>query len=226
MQNEFEYLFDLPTQGETVATAVMIFYLIYLLVLMLVGTAQYVLQSVGLYSIAKRRGIHNPWLAWIPVGSSWMIGCISDQYQYVVKGKIRNKRKALLVLNILSAIISVVFIVCYAVLMGSLFGSMEGPEAFYALAPVLLSMVFALVAVGISVAMTVIMYIALYDLYVSCDPGNGVLFLILGIIFNIAQPLLIFICRNKDIGMPPRKPQPAVEIPATPTEPWENKPEA
>lgn len=231
MQNEFEYIFDLPDQGWGAATAVLIFYLVYVLVLTIVGTVQYVLQSVGLYSIAKRRGIHNPWLAWIPVGSSWMIGCISDQYQYVVKGKVRNKRKTLLVLNILSVIIAVAFVVCNVVLMGSLFSSMEGPEALDALTPVLLMMLFALVVTGISIAMTVITYIALYDLYTSCDPGNSVLFLILGIFFSIAQPLLIFLCRNKDLGMPPRKPQPAVEPPQwqppqPPVEPWENNPEA
>jgi len=230
MQNEFGILFDMPVQEQQTAVAVLIFYLVYCLVVMLVGTVQYVLQSVGLYIIAKRRGIRNPWLAWIPVGSSWMIGCISDQYQYVVKGKVRNKRKALLVLNILTITVGVVFAVCYGVLMGAMIGTNGSLEPVDALAPVLLSLLFVLVVAGISIALTVVMYIALYDLYTSCDPSNSVLFLILGIFIGIAQPLLIFICRKKDLGMPPRKPRPVVEAPQRqppqpPKEPWENNPE-
>ena len=41
----------------------------------------YVLLAWGLFTIAKRRGINKPWLAWIPVVNVWMLGCISDQYR-------------------------------------------------------------------------------------------------------------------------------------------------
>ena len=64
------------------------------------GIAAYVLLGLGLFALAKNRRIQNPWLAWIPVGNLWLLGCISDQYQYVVNGQVTNKRKALLVLNI------------------------------------------------------------------------------------------------------------------------------
>ena len=50
----------------------------------------YVFQSIGLYTIAKRRGIANPGLAWVPVAYSWILGSVSDQYQYVVRGKVCN----------------------------------------------------------------------------------------------------------------------------------------
>ena len=56
----------------------------------------YVFQSIGLYTIAKRRGIANPGLAWVPVAYSWILGSVSDQYQYVVRGKVCNRRKILL----------------------------------------------------------------------------------------------------------------------------------
>ena len=60
----------------------------------------YVFQSIGLYTIAKRRGIANPGLAWVPVAYSWILGSVSDQYQYVVRGKVCNRRKILLGLAI------------------------------------------------------------------------------------------------------------------------------
>ena len=33
----------------------------------IIGLAVYVLTSLSLYTIAQRRGLHAPWLAWIPV---------------------------------------------------------------------------------------------------------------------------------------------------------------
>ena len=62
--------------------------------LLSVGT--YVLTALGLYTIAQRRGINKPWLAWIPVVNVWTLGCISDQYRYVVKGEKKSKRKVLI----------------------------------------------------------------------------------------------------------------------------------
>ena len=40
----------------------------------LIGIATYVLSALGLYTIAKRRGLNHPWLAWIPVASAWTVG--------------------------------------------------------------------------------------------------------------------------------------------------------
>ena len=82
----------------------------------------YVFQSIGLYTIAKRRGIANPGLAWVPVAYSWILGSVSDQYQYVVRGKVCNRRKILLGLAIFGEavtprrVIGAVIIICGIVL--------------------------------------------------------------------------------------------------------------
>jgi MATE family multidrug resistance protein len=72
---------------------------------------------------------------------------------------------------------------------------------------------------GVFIAMKVIRFMALFDLYASCDPENRVIFLVLSILIGISEPILLFICRNKDGGMPPRRPvpeytQPVYEAPA------------
>ena len=66
-----------------------------------IGILAYVFTALSLYTIAQRRGIKNPWMAWVPVLNVWILGCISDQYRYVVKGEVRSRRKVLLILNIL-----------------------------------------------------------------------------------------------------------------------------
>ncbi len=90
MGNDYSMLFESDMNVDGFAIA---FYLIYVLFMLMVYGGTYVLQALSLYSIAKRRGIGKPWLSWIPVANTWILGSISDQYQYVVKGKVRNKRK-------------------------------------------------------------------------------------------------------------------------------------
>lgn len=65
----------------------------------LVSLAAYVLQAIGFYTIAKRRGIPHAWLAWIPVGSVWILGSISDDFKSRTTGRYYNKRKFLVALS-------------------------------------------------------------------------------------------------------------------------------
>lgn len=185
---------------EAAATIFLVILAVYflLLIFLIVG---YVLESLGLYSIAKRRGIHHPWLAWLPVGNLWMWGCISDQYRYVAKGQIKSKRKVLLTLSILLLLVALGSGVNSCIL---LFREMEGH--FVGLTHTFVQLAMAAVTLILTLVSTVFQYLCLHDLYVSCNPENGVLFLILSILFGIVRPFLIFSCRNKDFGMPPRRP--------------------
>ena len=125
MGNDYSMMFESDMTGDSIA---FLFYLVYMLFMLTVSVGTYVLQALSLYSIANRRGIRRPWLSWIPVGSTWILGCISDQYQYVVKGKVRNKRKALLVLEIIQYILaSVLSAVGLAMLFTVVFAAM-GPN--------------------------------------------------------------------------------------------------
>ena len=75
-----------------------------------------------------------------------------------------------------------------------------------------------------AVPLAVIRFVALYDLYASCQPGNKVLFLLLSILFGKTEAFFIFFLRNRDEGMPPRKAAPAPEEPPVwemPDEPME-----
>lgn len=88
----------------------------------LLSIGSYIFLAVGLYTMAKRRGIRNPWLAWIPVANMWLLGCLSDQYQYVALGQQKNKRKTLLALEIVVLVLSTIVIVIFAVWFVKLLG--------------------------------------------------------------------------------------------------------
>jgi hypothetical protein len=70
----------------------------------------------------------------------------------------------------------------------------------------------------------VIWFIALYDLYRSCDPNNAVAYLLLTIFVNWLTPVFLMIVRKKDEGMPPRKADVAAAAPQIPAQPQAETP--
>ena len=192
----------------------------------LISIASYVLTALALYTIAKRRGLNKPWLAWIPVADAWLLGSLSDQYRYVVKGQNKSKRKALLLLRILSVVLGIAMIsVAVGMMVGVIGAVMRGATEAEMLERVLgpvmglLGMCVPMAAIGIAYA--IIYFMALYDVYTSCDPGNNVLFLVLSILIGVTRPFFLFFSRNKDNGMPPRRPEPVSPTPLQ--EPWEQE---
>lgn len=173
----------------------------------LFGIAAYILTALAIYRISCRRGLNNPWLAWIPVVNCWLLGSLSDQYQYVVKGENKSKRKWLIVLNILKSVLMTLVVILAVVTAGSLFA--DHPSEVIGLVVALLGLVVPLAAVII--ALCVVRYMALYDVYRSLDPANAVLYLVLSILFSPTEPFFLFFNREKDLGMPPRKRQPVYE---------------
>ena len=185
----------------------------------LLGIASYVLTSMALYSLATRRGIGKAWLSWVPVLNVWIVGSLSDQYRYVVKGQYKSKRKILLILKLVSA----VFVVA-AVIAGGFLAADVAKTMMYGvrmetvmrqiLGPVLGIAGLVLPIFGLSVVSAVVYFMALYDIYMSMDPANGVMFLVLSILFRVTEPFFLFFNREKDKGMPPRReenPQPQWE---------------
>jgi hypothetical protein len=178
----------------------------------LLSVAMYVFGSLGLYTLASRRGIRNPWLAWIPVVNVWIIGSLSDQYRYVVKGEIRSRRKVLLTLNIINFILGWVAVIKMIVTIVMLaIGRIDLNNEMEVIRQVLISAAFFIPGAILGIVALIFRIIALYDVYTSCDPANNVLYLVLSLIPGInqvTQPLFLFLCRDKDEGMPPRRQSP------------------
>ena len=188
-----------------------------------VWIALFVFRAVSVYRIARRRGISNAWLAWVPVCSDWILGSVADQYQYVVKGRIKNRRLPLFLLSVVLLGLRIVG------------AALSASAAAYALRFVLtgvglpdvgqfvLLAVVSTVQTGGMIAYLVIRGFVMFDVYTSCTSRNNVLFLVLGLLFHVLEPVFLFVCRNKEEGMPPRREVPAQdEEPAyhTAEQPW------
>ena len=212
---EYSYMMD-----DEFGTAVGIVYMLYYLFTFLIGVAGYILSSVGLHTIAKRRGITNPWLAWIPLVRVWIVGSISDQYRYITRGQIKNKRKILLILEIVTVVLLVVMVIMMAMFgaeMAVMGMELSDEQAMSVVAGFALRMVGVVLLIGVvGIIGTVFHYMAMYDVYTSVNPPYSVVFLVLSIIFNITEPYFIFFNRKKDGGMPPRCDIPVEPVHAEP----------
>ena len=186
------------------------FYVVYLAAVLVMGVILtilcYIFQGIGMYTLAKRRKIHHPWLAWAPVANMWLLGCISDQFRYRVYGENTNRRRKLLIRNILLQVVT--WVVCgsliYVLIDFATGGLTE--EAFLALFMQQMLGIYGVLALAV-VAM-ILQYKCLFDLYRSCVPSKAVLFLLLSILVGAPMPFLIFACRKKDGGMTPKQETP------------------
>ena len=191
------YYDELPITGmdEEILATVMAILLGVLGVVLLFSLVFWIISSLSLQAIARRRGIRNAWLAWVPVGNEWILGSIADQYQHLIQAKITARRKLLLGLTFGSFVMGVV-----NSLSGVLTDMMAHTEQELMLWGIL-SLLFSVLALGVNIAALVFYHMSNYDLYRSCNPKNAVSFLVLGIIFPVAQPFFYLSCRKKDLGM-------------------------
>ena len=225
------YSYSYYADSEEGMLAMILFYALYALFGGGFAIVLYVFRSLGVYTIAKRRELRNPWFAWIPVVNEYLLGSLSDQYQYVVKGKVKNKRKWLLGLNIAMAALYTVFIgVLIATIVkltgNAMSGFSEAKMAQMAMRSGLAMLAGAVPLCAAALAMSVLRFIALYDVYASTDPRNSTMYIVLSILFPVTEPFFLFFSRKKDDGMPPRREEPKVEAPvweAPKEEPWVNE---
>ena len=192
--------------SSEMSVSLMAFYITYVValygILIAFGVVAYILTGKSLSAIARRRGIEKPWLAWVPVGCDWLLGCISDQFRYVSYGQERNARGKLLKLNII--------LVAMAAVVSFFVGAMVGlgiagasDEGILSLALLMLLVCYGMIPVA--VVYSINYYKAFYDLVRSCDPDKSLVYLLVSIFASFPLPFFLYSCRNKDLGMPPRQ---------------------
>ena len=201
---------------------------------LLVALVSYVLHSIGLYSIAKRRGVPRPWLAWLPIGGSWILGSISDRYQFVHNQRFRNRKKLLACMELTTYILAgVIFFSFINLLFNTLTvqttnkiftgqyifdGSKYTPQYKYQsiimqprqdviLAAAQLVEILVLALDLVTLLFYIFRCIAYYDLFASCRPKNAAIFLVVGILFSVTMPFFVFACRKHDLGLQGQTPQ-------------------
>lgn len=191
--------------------AVSIFYAVYMAVfygaLFAYFILYYILIGKSLSAIAQRRGIEKPWLAWVPIANDWLLGCISDQYRYFTFGEETNRRGKLLCRSILVGCTVALEILMTTSLI--IFAAFSASDAIaFILIMLMILTVYGMIAA--IVVHQVLFHKCLFDLYRSCDPSKSLVFLLVGFT-SYPIPFFVYLCRNKDLGMPPRQQLPEIE---------------
>ena len=198
----FDYISELGVPDETVSFFLAIFIGTFTISL-LIGLALYLLESIGVYKMAKSAEIKNPWLAFIPVANGWVFGTLAEKYKKkngtksarfgiilpVLEGIVLIEAIALTIFTV----ISIKEITGYALDAVNTSSEMA-PEQFMSLISVII-LYFALMAVAIAYA--VVFFIALWRVYSSFDKPNATLYIVLSVVFTISVPIILFIIRNR-----------------------------
>lgn len=219
------------------------------IVFALIAIVLYVIKSLGLYTIAKRRGIGCAWLAWLPVGCEWITASIADQYRKVTSGKATIRRFIILVLALASIGLSVATTTSVNEKAGQLeelaefaeeYGAyIDEDDAMFFVGEVfeelgeIMGGLFLLTSVSALIAFVskVYWFVSAGDVYASCCPKNGTMMLVLSIFLPVLEPFFFFCNKEKDAGMvPANQPQQPAEpqyvAPQAPVEPVQSVYEA
>ncbi|MBQ8539940.1 MAG: hypothetical protein IJ435_00550 [Clostridia bacterium] len=171
--------------------------LIVILLLVYIGVfgvciAQYVMQSMAMHSIADKRGVKNAWLAWIPVGESWVAGKVVDEYDERTGTK-KNWAKTLLILSLAGGGFFVVTYIAFFVFVIVATVSQGGELETLPIVPFVVLYVLLLVAALLMCAWSMLRMICTYKVYESIVPEKAIKYMIVSVIV----PLGIGVCMLK-----------------------------
>ncbi len=153
--------------------------------------ADYIMSSLGLMRLAKRRNIPNPWLSWIPVASSWITGSIVDEYD-LRQGKIRNWRTILVILTA-SALVSLTLYLGEFIRLSIDIDNMYNEEVFSSAAGMFVSAIIASLA---TTALRGCSMVCLYKVYESTVPEKAVKYFLISLLVPLGQPICLLLCSS------------------------------
>ena len=174
-------------------------FVILYLVIIAIGIAGYVMRAIAYQTIAKRRGIPNPWLAWIPLANYYLMGSIVDDYDQ------RNglkKRWGKIMIGLLIAFgvgmaLYFAVVILFAVFAGlneNLFMS----EAVGSMVVIFLVLYLTLILyIMIAMALATVSYVCMYKIFESTVPEKSAKYFILSILVPFAHEICLLKCRKQ-----------------------------
>ncbi len=195
--------------GDTViAIIVYVVFMFFMLAIGGLGLVNYVLTSLSLTSIAEDRRIKNPWLAWLPLGGSWIIGSISD-YHDSLQGQSRKWRVVLLVLEL--AFYATYFIGLIGMVAFFIFVLTTGEDAFMyhetelvggMLVGFILMYGLLIVSMAVAVSWSMCRMVCIYKIFEALVPQKAVKYLLLGLIVPLAMAICLMKIKDSPVGVP------------------------
>lgn len=168
-----------------------------------ITVASYILTSLSLYTLAKRRGVQHPGLAWVPVANYWLIGSLANEID-AQNGHQRTWNKTLLTLSltaIAGVVVSYISIIVIAVVYTFSLNYIDWSEDVF-LSLLLVFYVLLVLAMIVAVALSICTAICIYKIFESTVPEKAVKYLLLYILVPLAGGICLFKARNQGYPYP------------------------
>ncbi len=160
-----------------------------------VGIAQYVMQSVAMYAIAERKGVKHAYLAWLPIGESYVAGRIVDECDESYGTK-KIWAKTLLTLALVGGVCFVVtYVVFFAFLIVTAV-SQNGNSDTLPLVPFVTLYVLLIAAALLMSAWSVLRMICTYKIYEIIVPEKAIKYMILSVIVPLGAGVCLLKAKN------------------------------
>lgn len=143
-----------------------------------------ILSGFGLYRMAQHAGVPSPWMAFVPVASSYLTGLLAERAYYTYNGRTRKLAWWCVIANVIPLGLFAVFAAFFFRTVIAAGGALA-PEEVAGMTPLmyLLNLVALLPA---------ILYgYCLYYIFRDYSPDNAILFAIVGVLFRISFVFLL-----------------------------------
>ena len=190
-----------------------IFYLLFCLFAMAYGAYAYIGMGLGGFRMARKAGMNNPWMFWIPVANVYAMGHLADTQASLCEGKNTTYRKKLLVWTIVYAAAAVLWAIAFTVFMavaaangmvdvngGSV--TVQGFDPTVLIGPALFFLTTLLVSLVLYIIYLVVYYKALYRICKLYAPSGAAGLLVLSIFVNIAIPAIFLVLSGREPALP------------------------
>lgn len=171
----------------------------------IIGLVKYFLRGFALYRIASRKGMDNPWLAFVPFGRTYLYGEIGGALE-IGRHTVRTPGIWLIVLPIIYAVVlGVCYFIFFILLM---MGIAVGANGFFTLLFVLFILVFMGAAILYSVGYNVLRSLVNLAVIGHFSKGNMAIVHMLAFLFvPLYAEIYLFIHRNRPFAGDTSAPQ-------------------
>lgn len=210
-------IYQSAESAEMIATGAILVILLIYLVIMGIGLANYIMNALALYSIAERRQIPHPWMAWLPFASDWLIGNIVDDYdgRNGIKRKWRVLLLTLSLISVVGIIVIYVAMIIWMLRIAVTYAYTEPPVA--EMIGVMVVMYVALIVFALlATAHSFCNAICIYKIFESTVPEKSVKYLLLYLLVPLAGPICLLKCKNKGYPYPQQQQFVSYETPEIP----------
>ena len=192
-----------------------ILYLIFYCLVMVCAAYAYVFVSLGGQRMARKVGMSNPWMFWIPCANVYAMGNLADTQATLCEGTNTTYRKKMLAWSIVVACAAIPWAIAYTVFMvaaaanglldeNGVLITLDGASLEPLIGPTLFLLAVSLVFLALYVVYVVIYYKTLYRIFKLYAPNGAAGLVVLSVFVSVAIPAVFLKLSEREPVLPPR----------------------